>query len=72
MLSVTAKQIAAVDMTVQAPADVVYSGKAQQQKPVVKDGDKVLVEGIDYESCSRTEPYGLWHQQDGEIRDTKK
>ena len=48
-LSVTAKQIAAADMTVQAPADVVYSGKAQQQKPVVKDGDKVLVEGVDYE-----------------------
>ena len=48
-LSVTAKQIAAADMTVQAPADVVYSGKAQQQKPVVKDGDKALVEGVDYE-----------------------
>ena len=48
-LSVTAKQIAAADMTVRAPADVVYSGKAQQQKPVVKDGDKVLVEGVDYE-----------------------
>ena len=49
MLSVTAKQIVAADVTVQAPADVVYSGKAQQQKPVVKDGDKVLVEGVDYE-----------------------
>ena len=49
VLSVTAKQIAAADVTVQAPADVVYSGKAQQQKPVVKDGDKVLVEGVDYE-----------------------
>ena len=49
VLSVTAKQIAAADMTVQAPADVVYSGKAQQQKPVVKDGDKALVEGVDYE-----------------------
>ena len=49
VLSVTAKQIAAADMTVQAPADVVYSGKAQQQKPVVKDGDKVLAEGVDYE-----------------------
>ncbi|RXZ53607.1 hypothetical protein ET524_03190 [Senegalimassilia faecalis] len=49
VLSVTAKQIAAADMTVQAPADVVYSGKAQQKKPVVKDGDKVLVEGVDYE-----------------------
>ena len=48
-LSVTAKQIAAADMTVQAPAEVVYSGKAQQQKPVVKDGDKALVEGVDYE-----------------------
>ena len=48
-LSVTAKQIAAADMAVQAPADVVYSGKAQQQKPVVKDGDKTLVEGVDYE-----------------------
>ena len=49
VLSVTAKQIAAADMTVQAPADVVYSGKAQQQKPVVKDGDKTLLEGVDYE-----------------------
>ncbi len=48
-LSVTAKQIAAADMTVQAPADVVYGGKAQQQKPVVKDGDKALAEGVDYE-----------------------
>ena len=49
VLSVTAKQIAAADMTVQAPANVVYSGKAQQQKPVVKDGEKVLAEGVDYE-----------------------
>ena len=49
VLSVTAKQIAAADMTVQAPVDVVYSGKAQQQKPVVKDGGKTLVEGVDYE-----------------------
>ena len=49
VLSVTAKQIAAADMAVQAPADVVYSGKAQQQKPVVKNGDKTLVEGVDYE-----------------------
>ena len=49
VLSVTAKQIAAADMTVQAPADVVYSSKAQQQKPVVKDGGKTLVEGVDYE-----------------------
>lgn len=36
------------DMTVKKPADVPYNGKVQQQKPVVKDGDKTLVEGTDY------------------------
>ena len=35
-------------MTVTAPADVLYSGKSQQQKPVVKDGEKVLKESQDY------------------------
>ena len=35
-------------MTVTAPADVLYSGKSQQQKPVVKDGEKVLEESKDY------------------------
>ena len=35
-------------MTVTAPADVKYSGKSQQQKPVVKDGEKVLEESKDY------------------------
>ena len=35
-------------MTVTAPADVPYSGKSQQQKPVVKDGEKVLEESKDY------------------------
>ena len=35
-------------MTVTAPADVKYSGKSQQQKPVVKDGEKVLEESEDY------------------------
>ena len=39
---------------------------------VMDDVKNYAVEGIDYESCSRTEPYGLWHQQDGEIRNTKK
>ena len=39
---------------------------------VMDDVKNYAVEGIDYESCSRTEPYGLWHQQDGEIRDAKK
>ncbi len=31
------------------PSDVVYNGSEQQQKPIVTDGDKVLVEGVDYE-----------------------
>lgn len=35
-------------MSVKTPADVVYSGQVQQLKPVVKDGDKTLVEGADY------------------------
>ena len=36
------------DLTAAAPEDVVYNGKSQQKKPVVKDGDKVLEEGKDY------------------------
>ena len=36
------------DLTATAPEDVVYSGESQQQKPEVKDGDKVLEEGKDY------------------------
>ena len=36
------------DLTATAPKDVVYSGESQQQKPIVKDGDKVLEEGRDY------------------------
>lgn len=35
-------------MSVNAPASVVYNGQVQQQEPVVKDGDKTLVEGTDY------------------------
>ncbi|MED9908013.1 MAG: Ig-like domain-containing protein [Collinsella sp.] len=35
-------------MSVKVPANVVYNGQAQQQKPVVKDGEKTLVEGTDY------------------------
>ena len=37
------------DLTATAPEDVVYSGKSQQQKPEVKDGDTVLEEGKDYD-----------------------
>ena len=47
-LSITAKAVTDKDMTVTAPADVKYSGKSQQQKPVVKDGEKVLEESKDY------------------------
>lgn len=48
-LTITPKGIKAGDnMAVEAPAGVVYNGKSQQQKPVVKDGDKTLVEGTDY------------------------
>ena len=36
------------DLTATTPEDVVYSGESQQQKPIVKDGDKVLEEGKDY------------------------
>lgn len=36
------------DLTATAPKDVVYSGESQQQKPIVKDGDKVLEEDTDY------------------------
>ena len=36
------------DLTATAPENVVYSGESQQQKPIVKDGDKTLVEGTDY------------------------
>ena len=48
-LTVTAKSIAASDITVGALPDVVYSGTEQAQKPEVKDGDTALVEGTDYD-----------------------
>lgn len=48
-LTVTAKSIAASDMTVGDLFDVVYSGTEQAQKPEVKDGDTALVEGADYD-----------------------
>lgn len=48
-LTVTAKSIAASDMTVGDLFDVVYSGIEQAQKPEVKDGDTALVEGTDYD-----------------------
>ena len=55
-LSITAADITPTDpenpdttrFTVEKPADTTYNGNSQQQKPVVKDGEKVLVEGEDY------------------------
>ena len=36
-------------LDIAAPDDVVYNGRAQQQKPVVTDNGKALAEGVDYE-----------------------
>ena len=48
-LTVAAKSITAKDMTVGTLPDVTYNGLEQVQKPEVKDGDKVLEEGVDYD-----------------------
>ena len=51
-LTITPKGIEPTEdngMTVGALPDVVYNGQPQRQAPVVKDGDKTLVEGVDYE-----------------------
>ena len=51
-LTITPKGIEPTEgngMTVGTLPDVVYNGTEQTQKPVVKDGDKTLVEGEDYE-----------------------
>ena len=41
------RDIITVDVT--EPEDTTYNGTSQQQKPVIRDGDKELVEGVDYE-----------------------
>ncbi len=41
--------IKASKYTVENPSDVTYNGESQKQSPVIKDGDKVLEEGKDYE-----------------------
>lgn len=46
-LTVTPKGVAQI--AVGSLPDVTYNGESQQQKPVVKDGEKVLAEGVDYE-----------------------
>ena len=51
-LTITPKGIKPAEgngMTVGTLPDVVYNGTEQAQKPVIKDGDKTLVEGTDYE-----------------------
>ncbi len=51
-LTITPKDIEPTEdngMTVGTLPDVVYNGTEQAQKPTVKDGDKTLVEGKDYE-----------------------
>ena len=51
-LTITPKGIEPTEdngMTVGTLPNVVYNGTEQAQKPVVKDGDKTLVEGEDYE-----------------------
>ncbi len=41
--------IKASTYSVENPSDVTYNGESQKQSPVIKDGDKTLVEGKDYE-----------------------
>lgn len=48
-LTITPKSVVTgADMSVKAPADVTYNGQPQQEKPLVKDGEKTLIEGTDY------------------------
>lgn len=51
-LTITPKSVdpeADKGMSVGELPNVTYSGKSQKQKPEVKDGEKTLVEGVDYE-----------------------
>ena len=47
MLTVSAKPVA--NLTVGALEDVTYNGTSQAKKPEVKDGEKTLMEGTDYD-----------------------
>ena len=47
-IKIDRKELTLDAVDVEGPADVVYNGQPQKQKPVVKDGDKVLEEGKDY------------------------
>lgn len=51
-LTITPKSVdpeAGKGMSVGKLPNVTYNGKSQKQKPEVKDGEKTLVEGVDYE-----------------------
>ncbi|MGO5294509.1 Ig-like domain-containing protein [Collinsella sp. LCP21S3_A3] len=49
-LEITTRSIDDADygMSVDSPKDVEYDGHAHKWTPIVKDGDKMLVEGVDY------------------------
>ena len=47
-LVITPKSINTQEITVTKPADSKYDGNEHKNKPTVKDGEKVLVEGTDY------------------------
>ncbi|KAI9550166.1 hypothetical protein GHT06_003538 [Daphnia sinensis] len=43
------KLVSSGDVSLSSITDRTYSGEFQTPKPIIKDGDKVLVEGVDYE-----------------------
>lgn len=48
-LTVDHKDVASRDMTVGKPNDTIYNGHEQKFEPVVKDGEKELTKGVDYD-----------------------
>ncbi len=46
---ITRKNISSSEISLSQVIDRTYNGESQTPKPIIKDGDKVLVEGIDYE-----------------------
>jgi hypothetical protein len=43
------KNISSNDITLSNVSDRTYDGESQTPKPIIKDGDRMLVEGVDYE-----------------------
>ena len=48
-LTVDSKNVASKGMTVSKPDDTIYNGHEQKFEPVVKDGEKKLTKGVDYD-----------------------